>query len=184
MKTNEAGQLLVDVMDFPPSTRPCPATQQNSKITSDCKSSPVTAPSRKTKITLKNKECRCLLAQWKHTDMQKQSSICVAELFSPPRFTSEAVKHGLQGRAYDIKQGWNLDDAKTQQIVDRELDTLKPELLVACPPRTNRGGWDKLNRRFRSPIENAITETAIPTSGQVLHTTDSKTDQTWRCILV
>ena len=112
MKTNEAGQLLVDVMDFPPSTRPCPATQQNSKITSDCKSSPVTAPSRKTKITLKNKECRCLLAQWKHTDMQKQSSICVAELFSPPRFTSEAVKHGLQGRAYDIKQGWNLDDAK------------------------------------------------------------------------
>ena len=109
-------------------------------------------PKYKTKITLKKRECRCLLAQINALDPSQVSSekCIVAELFSPPRFTVEAQKRGFQGVAYDIKNGWNLSDPEVQKQVDKQLDQLKPDLLVACPPCTHRGGWEHLNRCYRS----------------------------------
>lgn len=79
----------------------------------------------------------------------------VAELFSPPRFSLEGQKRGYHGVAYDIKDGYDLDDPKVQDQIDIELDELKPNLLVACPPCTRRGGWERLSRCFRSPVETA-----------------------------
>ena len=39
--------------------------------------------------------------------------------------------------------------------VDQELDELKPDLLTLSPPCTHEGGWDHLNRCFRSPVQLA-----------------------------
>ena len=88
-------------------------------------------------------------------DNKNNSKVLVAELFSPPRFTLEAEKLGKMGLSYDIQQGCDLDNPETQARVSRELDEARPELLVVCPPCRNRGGWEHLNRCYRSPIETA-----------------------------
>ena len=80
-------------------------------------------------MTLKKKECRCLVAQLDNADYRKGSKFQVAELFSPPRFTLEVEKHGSKGLAFDIKQGWDLLNTKTQDQVEKLLDRAKPELL-------------------------------------------------------
>ena len=98
---------------------------------------------KRKKITLKQKECRCLLAQMKSAENAKQSQFQVAELFSPPSFSLEVEKHGGKGLAFDIKQGWDLLNPKTQEQVDRLLDKACPELLVVCPTCTHSGGWEK-----------------------------------------
>lgn len=84
-----------------------------------------------------------------------KSRSVVVELFSPPRFTKFAEEKGFVGKAYDIKQGYDLTDPTTQIEVDKEIDKLRPRLLVLCPPCTFWGGWDHLNRVYRSPMENA-----------------------------
>lgn len=155
MQVNQAGQLLVDILDYPTKTKikfeptvSQPASPSVPSIAEQKKST-------KTKITLKKKECRCLLAQIRDSSSDKPGKCLVAELFSPPRFTKQAEARGYSGLAFDIKQGWDLSDPKTQEKVDTLLDQAKPRLLVACPPCTNRGGWEHLNRTYRSPLENA-----------------------------
>ena len=86
---------------------------------------------------------------------REPSEYAVAELFSPPRFATEARNRGQKGLSFDIKQGWDLTDPKTQAIVDKQLDEAKPDLLVVCPTCTHRGGWEHLNKCYRSPIETA-----------------------------
>ena len=153
METNQAGQLLVNVMDFPsrstgsssipaqqPSSVPCPVPEIGCG---------------KRKVTLKPKECKCLLAQAHNWKTKKAFRSTVVELFSPPRFAKAAEAQGLVGKSYDIKQGFDLTDCQTQVTVDKEIDQMSPELLVLCPPCTYWGGWDNLNRIYRSPIENA-----------------------------
>ena len=107
------------------------------------------------KITLKQNECRCLLAQIRTQDNSKQAKIDVAELFSVPRFTKYAESKGGKGLAFDIKNGWDLLDHHTQVKVDRLLDRTKPKLLVVCPPCTHEGGWENLNQYYRTPLERA-----------------------------
>lgn len=162
MTTNAAGQVLINVLDFPNKISKSKSQIQDSQSAeADDDGDPITGVSKdngvrlKNKITLRKKECRCLLAQITQSQKQQDSKIMVAELFSPPRFTSYVESKGLQGKSYDIKQGWNLEDPKVQAQVDQELDQLKPELLVACPPCTHRGGWDHINRLRRSPLETA-----------------------------
>ena len=100
MITNDAGQLLVNLMQFQPkSAQIAPtssplsngATDQVSKAGTD----KTTVP--KKKVTLKKKECRCLVAQLDNADYVKNSKFQVAELFSPPRFTLEVEEHGGKG---------------------------------------------------------------------------------------
>ena len=77
----------------------------------------------KTKITLKKRRnCRCLLAQMSRLDAKStsQGTCMVAELFSPPRFSLEGQKRGYHGVAYDIKDGYDLDDPKVQDQIDIE----------------------------------------------------------------
>ena len=112
-------------------------------------------PRSRKKITLKQKECRRLLAQVKHHNCQRQSQTAVAELFCPPRFAEQARSQGATGLSFDIKQGCNLLDPNTQHEVSDILDKACPDLLVACPPCVHWGGWDHLNRLYRSPTERA-----------------------------
>ena len=159
MVTNQAGQLLVNIMDFPKNKATVCSPSVPEQIKSD-KVPPSRVPQNeigcgKRKVTLKPKECRCLLAQSQHWKPKVKHHSAVVELFSPPRFTSVAEAKGLIGKAYDIKQGYDLTDPSTQRAVDKEIDELSPQLLVMCPPCTFWGGWDHLNRIYRSPIENA-----------------------------
>lgn len=56
---------------------------------------------------LTKREQRCLLAHQEAWN-KGQSTVAVAELFSPPRFSAVMEKKGEQGLAFDIKQGWDL----------------------------------------------------------------------------
>ena len=51
-----------------------------------------------------------------------------------PRFVPEVEKIGLRGLSLDIKNGWDLDDPKTQAWVLQEMKDHPPELMVLCPP--------------------------------------------------
>jgi len=107
MVTNDAGQLLVNILDFKqkvdqqkhdqPSAG---ANDQESRVGDKMSQS----SNKRKKITLKQKECRCLLAQMKSAENTKQSQFQVAELFSPPRFSLEVEKHGVRG--------WHLTSSK------------------------------------------------------------------------
>eukprot|EP00435_Cladocopium_sp_Y103_P052219 s999_g16.t1 len=150
LKTNSAGQLLVDVLSYPIKPvihKPSEPSKPEATVTDSVKAS------TKVKVTLKNKECRCLLAQM--SKKRNPSKCAVAELFSPPRFAVEARARGREGLSYDIKQGWDLTDPKVQSVVDAQLDEADPDLLVVCPTCTHRGGWEHLNRCYRSPLETA-----------------------------
>ena len=150
LKTNSAGQLLVDVLSYP--VKPAgPKLDHGPTSGATVKGS--VKSSNKTKITLKHKECRCLLAQM--TKKRTPSKCAVAELFSPPRFAVEAKARGREALSYDIKQGWDLTDPKVQRVVDAQLDEADLDLLVVCPTCTHQGGWEHLNRCYRSPLETA-----------------------------
>ena len=206
MHSNSAGQLLIDVLTFPPRTKEpsapreslsCESTQQS--MTSQCKESrqssstpsvmtspseaptlppscspespkcdqsnpttkpppdehPATVCRRRRKLTLKPKECRCLLSQIKHLQCAQESQIAVAELFSEPRVTLKAQQCGATGIAFDVKQGCDLLDPQTQQEVSGLLQEAKPSLLTASPPCTHGGGWEHLNRCYRTAVERA-----------------------------
>ena len=166
MATNDAGQLLVNILDFKQKVdqqkhdQPSAGANDQESRVGD-KTSQVTdkqmgqSSNKRKKITLKQKECRCLLAQMKSAEDTKQSQFQVAELFSPPRFSLEVEKHGGKGLAFDIKQGWDLLNPKTHEQVDRLLDKARPELLVVCPTCTHSGGWENLNQYYRTPLERA-----------------------------
>ena len=165
MHCNPAGQVLLNILDFPKAEDQVPLTKSDDggkhklggpgdNLKSNNLMGNPRNPNRR-KITLKNKECRCLLAQMKSTTKAEKSQIAVAELFSPPRFSLEAQKRGQQGIAFDLKQGWNLLNPQTQRKVDALLDELCPELLIVCPPCTYSGGWEYLNSCYRTPLERA-----------------------------
>ena len=153
MKLTSAGQLLIDLTDFPSKDKPSCSTVEEERPEESPRQGKVET---KTKVTLKDKECRCLLTQAKKHAVWDKSGTLVAELFSPPRFSAEARRRGCQGVSYDIKDGCDLLDPQTQTHVDKELDRLKPRLLVCCPPCTHRGGWEHLNRKRRSMVETAL----------------------------
>lgn len=109
MFTNAAGQVLIDIMDYPACSANLDAKAQIDPSNCSPKQQQSVANNR-TEATLKNKECRCLLAQYSKREKNQKSQWMVAELFSPPRFIQFANKLGHQGKAYDIKTGYDLED--------------------------------------------------------------------------
>ena len=85
----------------------------------------------------------------------QEERIAVAELFSPPRFTTQARACGLTGIAFDKELGCDLLDPKTQMEVEELLEHARPDLLTASPPCTHWGGWDMLNRCYRTALQQA-----------------------------
>eukprot|EP00434_Breviolum_minutum_P004560 symbB.v1.2.004023.t1/scaffold227.1/size261201/9 len=146
MVCNSAGQLLLGLTDFPPFVKVSPQ---------DTMSAPSVSTFCDVGSSLSKRECRCLLAQVKHASQGIESNYLVAELFSPPRFTLEAEKRGDKGLAFDLSNGFDLLNPKTQKTVDSILEEAKPSLLVVCPTCTHEGGWENYNRLFRSPLETA-----------------------------
>ena len=57
---------------------------------------------------------------------QVGNKYAVVEVFCPPRFVPEVEKLGLRGLSLDIKNGWNLDDPKTQAWVLQEMKDHPP----------------------------------------------------------
>ena len=99
------------------------------------------------------REHRCLLAHHEAWTKEKRTKCAVAELFSPPRFSELAEARGDKGLSFDIKQGWNLLDKKTQTKVDTMLEEASPELLICCPECKHWGGWYRLNKHKLSLTE-------------------------------
>jgi hypothetical protein len=64
-----------------------------------------------------------------------------------------AKQYGKKGLAFDILQGWDLNDRKIQCQVDKLLDQQYPELLVACPPCVHWGGWYHLNQQHLTLLQ-------------------------------
>ena len=110
---------------------------------------PVPKKKHKTKITLKQKECRCLLAQVKQQECRNDSQTAVAELFCSPCFAEKARAQGGTGLSFSVEQGCDLLDEQTQRDVSELLDAACPELLLACPPCV------RSNRCLPTPVERA-----------------------------
>ena len=152
MHTNQAGQLLVDILNYPKAPRK--QTSQAARalspkgLGSQLRSEQPVRRDAKVKVTLKKKECRCLLAQMEKDAKLAQTKCAVAELFSS-RFCLEAEQQGRDGLPFTIQQGWDLSQSSTQVKVDRLLDEHKPELLVCCPP------WEPVHRARSSPLQMA-----------------------------
>ena len=182
---NSAGQLLIDLTQFPDAPQLCSAntpevlaaqtTQEPASLSLKCpkdpkfpnslevaqqggKPNPVNPKSPKDP-KLKKKDTRNLLTQWKRQSPPPQedlqSPVIVAELFSPPRFRTEAERLGFRGFSFDLVEGWDLLDVRVQREVDRLLDRARPELLVACPLCKHMGGWHRLNASKLCPLERA-----------------------------
>ena len=169
LERNSAGQLLLRLVDFPVSqarTGAAPAIAESFAVQQDSKESPKSEfPNIPQKVGIgpptiqANKRItRQILNQWKKQDRvqhQRDSQIIVAELFSPPRFKTEAERLGFKGLSFDLLQGWDLTNADTQKEVDRLLERAAPDLLVVCPPCKHWGGWFHLNSSRMTPLERA-----------------------------
>ena len=140
LQKNSAGQYILNVMDGAEALlceEQPPEDPEKEDRTSEC----LEGHER----LLTKREERCLLAHQEAWN-KEQSTVAVAELFSPPRFTAMLEKKGEHGLAFDIKQGWDLTDSKTQKTVDLQLDETRPELLVCSPECRHWGGWYRLNK--------------------------------------
>ena len=61
----------------------------------------------------------------------------VMEVFSPERIGKMAEKHALvQGQAFDLQNGWDLNDPEHQRELERIQDEQKPSILIGSPPCT------------------------------------------------
>ena len=91
----------------------------------------------------------CLAIQ----ERRASSSCLVMEVFSPPRFAVEAERAGYRAKSYDLVNGFDFRRASDRKLVENELVTERPELLVLCPPCTDEGGWFHLNSHKWDPWE-------------------------------
>ncbi|CAK8994648.1 unnamed protein product, partial [Durusdinium trenchii] len=69
----------------------------------------------------------------------------VMEVFPPPRFAIQAEEAGFRARSYDLKTGFDFRRSRDRKLVEEDLITDPPELLVLCPPCTDESGWVHLN---------------------------------------
>ena len=132
LQTNEAGQYVINVLQFQEKCTPDSSTETLAAEHLPCG-----------KISAKQN--RGLQSQKKSWTKGK-SKCAVAELFSPPRFSKAAETMGETGLSFDIVDGWDLTSPAVQRKVDQQLEEAQPELLVACPECKHWGGWYRLNQ--------------------------------------
>ena len=59
----------------------------------------------------------------------------VGEVYSPPRVTEAAAKHGLRGRlALDLTTGWDFNEPEHRKKARQLIDERKPAVLLLSPP--------------------------------------------------
>ena len=60
---------------------------------------------------------------------------CVAEVMSPPRVVTEAVKLGCKdGGSFDLKNGWNFLDPYEQDLCLANMERDGVDVVVVTPP--------------------------------------------------
>ena len=70
----------------------------------------------------------------------------VAEIYSPPRVTEEAKKHGLRpGDAFDLTTGWDFRNQKDRDLVLKYIDDYKPRLIIGSPMCTMFSALQRLS---------------------------------------
>ena len=135
MTTNEAGQYVIDVMQFAPKevlvAAPCVSKASVGKISMKA-----------------NRSLMASQEAWRCRKSNRDQCV-IAELFSP-RFSTVVEQMGGRGLAFDILQGLDLLNPKVQRAVDRQLEAERPDLLVACPPCKHWGGWYHMNQHHIS----------------------------------
>ena len=63
--------------------------------------------------------------------------IDVAEMYSPPRVTTEANRMGLRaGEAFDLTNGWDFTRESHRQKAERYVDEEQPLVIIGSPPCT------------------------------------------------
>lgn len=93
------------------------------------------------------KQQRSLTAQLRQTNLEQgQRKYQVIEVFSPPRFALECIKHNRECLSADLCTGWDFRKPEDRQRMKEIVRTTPPELLVLCPPCTWAGGWFHLNK--------------------------------------
>ena len=61
----------------------------------------------------------------------------ITEIYSPARVTKLCSKYGLiAGDSYDLRDGYDLSDEKTQAQVIRRISSTEPTLVIGSPPCT------------------------------------------------
>ena len=74
----------------------------------------------------------------------KQTTI--AELFSPPDMVLEAVRRGGVSRgSYDLTTGYDMQVPSVRQKVRTQLERDRPDVLIASPPYSEMGVWNRDN---------------------------------------
>ena len=69
--------------------------------------------------------------------LKKRSKPDVTEVYSPPRVTKRASRHGLlPGGALDLSTGWDLSKPEGQRKALELIAKTKPALLILSPPCT------------------------------------------------
>jgi hypothetical protein len=64
----------------------------------------------------------------------RRISVDVAEMYSPPRVTTEAKKFGLSvGEAMDLTTGWDFTKSEDRDRAVKYIDEHKPKLIVGSP---------------------------------------------------
>ena len=60
----------------------------------------------------------------------------ITEVFSPERVTKLCSTHGLvAGDSFDLRDGHDLSDRKTQAMVVKRMMSTEPTLVIGSPPR-------------------------------------------------
>ena len=71
----------------------------------------------------------------------------VAELFSPPNMVLEAVRRGGVSRgSYDLTTGYDMQVPSMRRKVRTQLERDRPDVLVASPPYSEIGIWNRDSR--------------------------------------
>ena len=74
----------------------------------------------------------------------KQTTI--AELFSPPGVVLEAVRRGgVSHGSYDLTTGYDMQVPSVRQKVRTRLERDRPDVLIASPPYSEMGTWNRDN---------------------------------------
>ena len=76
----------------------------------------------------------------------------ITEVFSPERVTRLCNKYGLiAGDSFDLRDGYDLSDEKTQALVINRILTTEPTLVIGSPPCTCFSRIQQLNLHIHGP---------------------------------
>ena len=78
----------------------------------------------------------------------------IAEIYSPPRVTTEAANQGMDpGWAMDLQNGWDLSCPKQRGAALKKIRETKPQLIIGSPPCTQFSSLQRWNHRRMAPAK-------------------------------